>query len=185
MCIEEYSKIARNEVQKAFFVNFESETGNLLNNYIDNAGAYLDDSKVENEWGEMVQSDEKLMRNVEEKVGITSSGKDSFRQEVYRKMIRSKSDGGDYDYKSHPKLKEALQKQLFEERDNTISYECMLEFLEKLKVDEKIVFLGMLARNIENKGIVPITVSIVPIIVPIKSTDTPDSVDGIPPLFMN
>ena len=120
MCIEEYSKIARNEVQKAFFLNFESEIKNLLNNYIDNVGAYLDDTKVENVWGDMTSVDEKLMRNVEEKVGITSSGKDSFRQEVYRKMIKSKSEGGEYDYQSHPKLKEALQKQLFEERKDVI-----------------------------------------------------------------
>lgn len=120
LCIEEYSKIATNEVQKAFFVNFEHEIKNLLSNYIDNVGAYLDDSKVENEWGDMVEADEKLMRSVEEKVGITTTGKDEFRQEVYRKMIKSKSVNGEYNYQSHPKLKEALQKQLFNERKDVI-----------------------------------------------------------------
>lgn len=119
-CIEEYSKIATNEVQKAFFVNFEHEIKTLLSNYIDNIGAYLDDSKVENEWGDMVEADERLMRSVEEKVEVTSSGKESFRQEVYRKMIKTKSETGDYDYQSHPKLKEALQKQLFSERKDVI-----------------------------------------------------------------
>jgi len=120
ICIEEYSKIATNDVQKAFFVNFEHEIKNLLANYIDNVGAYLDDAKVENEWGDMVEADERLMRSVEEKVEVTSSGKDSFRQEVYRKMIRTKSETGEYDYQSHPKLKEALQKQLFDERKDVI-----------------------------------------------------------------
>lgn len=120
MCIEEYSKIAANDVQKAFFVNFEHEIKNLLANYIDNVGAYLDDTKVENEWGDMVEADERLMRSVEEKVEITSSGKDSFRQEVYRKMIRTKSEKGEYDYQSHPKLREGLQKQLFDERKDVI-----------------------------------------------------------------
>jgi predicted Ser/Thr protein kinase len=119
-CIEEYSKIATNEVQKAFFVNFEHEIKTLLSNYIDNIGAFLDDTKVENEWGDMVESDERLMRKIEEKVEITSSGKESFRQEVYRKMIKNKSETGDYDYQSHPKLKEALQKQLFSERKDVI-----------------------------------------------------------------
>jgi intein/homing endonuclease len=120
ICVEEYSKIACNEVQKAFFVNFEHEISTLLSNYIDNVGAYLDDNKVENEWGDLVDPDESLMRGIEEKVEVTNTGKDSFREEVYRKMIRSKSETGNYDYQSHPKLKEALQKQLFDERKPVI-----------------------------------------------------------------
>ena len=118
--MEEYNKIACNEVQKAFFLNFEHEIKDLLNNYIDNVGAYLDDDKVKNEWGELEEPNHRLMRSVEEKIGITDGGKDAFRQEVYRKMIKSKSDSGNYDYQSHPRLKEALQKQLFEERSDII-----------------------------------------------------------------
>lgn len=119
LCIEEYSKIACNEVQKAFFVNFDKELDNLLENYIDNVGAYLNDSKIENEWGEFEQPDEKLMRGIETKIEITESGKNNFRQEVYRKVLESKKDGK-YSYNSHPRLKEALQKQLFEERKDVI-----------------------------------------------------------------
>jgi serine protein kinase len=120
LCVEEYNKIACNEVQKAFFVNFEQEVSNLLENYIDNVGAFLDDKKVENEWGDWQQPDERLMRNVEEQVGVTESGKESFRQEVYRKVLEEKNKNGKFDYQSHPKLKEALQKQLFEERSDVI-----------------------------------------------------------------
>jgi len=120
LCVEEYNKIAMNEVQKAFFVNFEYEINNLLENYLDNVAAYLDDSKCKNEWDELVDPDEELMRSVEEKVEITSTGKDSFRSEVYRKMLKTKNEDGEYKWQSHPKLKEALQKQLFEERADTI-----------------------------------------------------------------
>lgn len=120
LCIEEYTKIACNEVQKAFFLNFEHEINNLLKNYLDNVEAYLNDEKLENEWGDDVEPNEKLMRSVEEKVEITNTGKDSFREEVYRKMLKSKKEGGEYDYQSHPTLKEALQKQLFDERKDVI-----------------------------------------------------------------
>lgn len=120
LCVEEYNKTAMNEVQKAFFVNFEYEIKNLLENYLDNVGAYLDDTKRTNEWDELVDPDEELMRSVEEKVEITSTGKDSFRSEIYRKMLKTKNEKGEYDWQSHPKLKEALQKQLFEERADTI-----------------------------------------------------------------
>jgi serine protein kinase len=119
--IEEYSKIAKNEVQKAFFVNFEQEIQNLLSNYIDQVGAFLDGTKVEDEWGNMEDPNERLMRSIEEKIQITESGKKSFRQEIYRKMLRSLSrEDGDYSYKDHPRLKEALEKQLFEERQDII-----------------------------------------------------------------
>ena len=119
-CIVEYNKIAVNEVQKAFFVNFEHEINNLLENYLDNVGAYLDDTKTKNEWGDLVEPNENLMRSVEEKVEITNTGKDSFREEIHRKMMKSKVELGRYDYQSHPKLKDALQKQLFDERADVI-----------------------------------------------------------------
>jgi len=119
--IEEYSKIARNEVQKAFFLNFEKEVENLLNNYMDHVGAFLDGTVIEDEWGEFVEPNERLMRSIEEKVGITESGKKSFRQEIYRKMLRAaREDNGLYNYKTHSKLREALEKQLFDERQDVI-----------------------------------------------------------------
>ncbi len=119
--IEEYSKIARNEVQKAFFVNFEAEVQNLLNNYMDQVGAFLDGTKVEDEWGEMHEPNERLMRSIEEKISVTESGKRSFRQEIYRKMLRSaSSNDGMYNYKEHPRLREALEKELFDERQDVI-----------------------------------------------------------------
>jgi len=119
--IDEYSKIAKNEVQKAFFLNFEEEVKNLLLNYLDNASAYLDGSKIENDLGQMVEPNEKLMRSIEEKIQVTDSGKKSFRQEISRKMAKSAlTNGGVPNYKDHAKLKEALQRQLFEDRQDII-----------------------------------------------------------------
>ena len=120
MCVETYAHLAKNEVQKAFFLNFEGEIHNLLNNYIDNVGAYLDESKTKDDFGDMHEPNEHLMRSLEEKVGISNSSKDSFRAEVYRKVIKAKQNGGEFDYKSHAKLREALEKELFESRADTI-----------------------------------------------------------------
>ena len=120
LVIEEYNKMAKNDVQKAFFVNFEKEIHNLLKNYLDQVEAYLDNSKVEDEWGNQREPDERLMRSVEEKIQITETGKRSFRQEIFRKMLRSANENGEYSYQEHPKLKEALEKQLFDERQDII-----------------------------------------------------------------
>lgn len=118
--IEEYSKIAKNEVQKAFFVNFEKEVESLLENYLDHVEAFLDGAKVEDEFGELHEPSERLMRSIEEKIQVSQSGRKSFRQEIFRKMLQSANKSGKYNYKEHPKLKEALEKQLFDERQDII-----------------------------------------------------------------
>lgn len=120
MVMEEYNKIAKREVKKAFFVNFEGEINNLLSNYVDNIEAFLEDSTVTDEYGEKREPNERLMRSIEERVDVTSSGKTTFRQEVYRKMMRSKAETGKYDLGSHAKLREALENELFNERSDTI-----------------------------------------------------------------
>lgn len=119
--IDEYSKIAKNDVQKAFFMNFEEEVNNLMNNYLENVNAFLDGSKIEDELGNLVEPHEKLMRSIEEKIQVTESGKRSFRQEISRKMARSAANNtGISNYKDHAKLREALEKQLFEDRQDII-----------------------------------------------------------------
>lgn len=113
--IEEYEKLALNDVQKAFFVNFESEIKNLLANYMEQVEAFLDGGKIADEWGNAIDPNERLMRSIEEKVGISESGKKSFRQEIFRKMLKN-----GFNYQEHAALKEALEKQLFQERQDVI-----------------------------------------------------------------
>ncbi len=118
--IEEFNKMAKNDVQKAFFLNFDKEIQNLLRNYLDHVDAYLDGGGLTDEWGAPTTPDERLMRSIEEKIKVTDSGKHSFREEVSRKMHRSASSSGDFSYRDHPQLREALEKQLFEERQDII-----------------------------------------------------------------
>ena len=47
-------------------------------------------------------------------------GKDSFRNEIFRKVAMAHRRGESFDYTTHEKLKEAIEKQLFEERRDTI-----------------------------------------------------------------
>jgi serine protein kinase len=117
----EYDEIARTDVQKAFFVSFEKEALTLLDNYLDNVEAYLDQSKLTDPLtGEEVPPNEKLLRSIEEKVQVPEHGKDSFRNEIFRKVAMANRHGEKFDYTTHEKLKEAIEKQLFEERRDTI-----------------------------------------------------------------
>ena len=117
----EYDEIARNDVQKAFFVSFEQEATTLVDNYLDNVEAYLDRTKMTDPiTGEEVPPDEKLMRSLEQKVQVPEHGKESFRNEIFRKVAMAHRRGETFDYTMHEKLKEAIEKQLFEERRDTI-----------------------------------------------------------------
>jgi serine protein kinase len=117
----EYDEIARTDVQKAFFVSFAKEALTLLDNYLDNVEAYLDQSKlIDPITGEEVPPNEKLLRSIEEKVQVPEHGKDSFRNEIFRKVAMANRHGEKFDYTTHEKLKEAIEKQLFEERRDTI-----------------------------------------------------------------
>lgn len=119
--VDEYAKMAKNDVQKAFFLNFEDEIQNLLTNYMEHVESYLDGSFLQDEWGNDCPPDERLMRSIEEKIQISDSGKRSFRQEIFRKMLKSARDNeGLYQHKDHPRLREALEKQLFDERQDVI-----------------------------------------------------------------
>lgn len=117
----EYDEIARTDVQKAFFVSFDQEALTLLDNYLDNVEAYLDQTKMTDPiTGEEVAPDEKLMRSIEEKIQVPEYGKDSFRNEIFRKVAMAHRKGEGFDYTTHEKLKDAIEKQLFEERRDTI-----------------------------------------------------------------
>jgi serine protein kinase len=117
----EYDEIARTDVQKAFFVSFEQEAVTLLDNYLDNVEAYLDQTKLTDPiTGEEVPPNEKLLRSIEEKVQVPEHGKDSFRNEIFRKVAMAHRRREKFDYTTHDKLKEAIEKQLFEERRDTI-----------------------------------------------------------------
>jgi serine protein kinase len=117
----EYDEIARTDVQKAFFVSFEQEALTLLDNYLDHVEAYLDDKQLVDPLTEEERDpDEKLMRAIEEKVKVPESGKDAFRNEVFRKVAMAQRRGERFDYTTHEKLKEAIERQLFEERRDTI-----------------------------------------------------------------
>jgi len=117
----EYDEIAKTDVQKAFFVSFEQEALTLLDNYLDHVEAYLDDKKLVDPLTEEERDpDEKLMRAIEEKVKVPESGKEAFRNEIFRKVAMAQRRGEHFDYTTHEKLKEAIEKQLFEERRDTI-----------------------------------------------------------------
>lgn len=110
----EYDEIAKNEVQKAFVYSYEESAKTLMNNYLDNVEAFCNKNKIYDPLtGEEMNPDEKLMRSIEEQIGISENAKKAFREEILIRISAYARKGKRFDYNSHERLREAIQKKLF------------------------------------------------------------------------
>ncbi|WP_146550368.1 MULTISPECIES: PrkA family serine protein kinase [Rummeliibacillus] len=110
----EYDEIAKNEVQKAFVYSYEESAKTLMNNYLDNVEAFCNKNKLRDPLtGEELNPDEKLMRSIEEQIGISENAKKGFREEILIRISAYARKGKRFDYNSHERLREAIQKKLF------------------------------------------------------------------------
>lgn len=111
---KEYDEIAKNEVQKAFVYSYEESAKTLMNNYLDNVEAYCNKNKIRDPLtGEEMNPDEKLMRSIEEQIGVSENAKKAFREEILIRLSAFARKGKRFEYNSHERLREAIQKKLF------------------------------------------------------------------------
>ena len=111
---KEYDEIAKKEVQKAFVYSYEESAKTLMDNYLDNVEAYCNKIKLHDPiTGEEINPDEKLMRSIEEQIGISENAKKAFREEILIRISAYARKGKRFDYNSHDRLREAIQKKLF------------------------------------------------------------------------
>jgi serine protein kinase len=111
---KEYDEIAKKEVQKAFVYSYEESARTLMDNYLDNVEAFCNKNKLKDPLtGEEMNPDEKLMRSIEEQIGISENAKRSFREEILIRISAYARKGKRFEYNSHERLREAIQKKLF------------------------------------------------------------------------
>ncbi len=116
-----YNRWVKEDVHKALFVSFEQEAQDLLNKYLDEVEATLDNKTVKDPiTNEERKPDERFLRSVEEKIRISESGKVSFRQEVVRKAMGAYKRGEKFTLDSHAQLHEAIEQFLFEQRRDVL-----------------------------------------------------------------
>ncbi|MFB5664353.1 PrkA family serine protein kinase [Alteribacillus sp. HJP-4] len=111
---KQYDDAAKREVQKAFVYSYEESAKTLMDNYLDNVEAYCNKNKLMDPLtGEEMSPDEKLMRSIEEQIGISENAKRAFREEILIRISAYARKGKKFNYNSHERLKEAIQKKLF------------------------------------------------------------------------
>jgi serine protein kinase len=116
-----YNRWVKEDVHKALFVSFEQEAQDLLDKYLDEVEATLDNRQIRDPiTNEERRPDERFLRSVEEKIHISDSGKQSFRQEVVRKAMGAFKRGEKFNLDSHAQLHDAVQQYLFEQRRDVL-----------------------------------------------------------------
>jgi serine protein kinase len=117
----EYDDIAKNEVQRAFVYSFEEMAKGLCDNYLDNVEAYCNKEKLKDAiTEEEIEPDEKLMRSIEEQIGISENAKNTFRQEILIRISTYARKGKAFEYRSHERLKEAIEKKIFSDLKDVV-----------------------------------------------------------------
>src|SRR5262245_2907598 len=110
----EYDTISKTEVQRAFVYSFEEMARNMCNSYLDNVEAYCNKEKIKDPiTEEELEPDERLMRSIEEQIGISENAKNTFRQEILIRISSYSRKGKAFEYNSHERLKEAIEKKIF------------------------------------------------------------------------
>ena len=116
-----YNRWVKEDVHRALFASFEEEAQQLLEKYLDEVEASLDQRQVTDPiTGETRPADERFLRSVEEKIKVSDSGKQSFRQEVVRKAMVAFKAGEKFTLDSHARMHEAIEQYLFEERRDVL-----------------------------------------------------------------
>ncbi|GAB2698915.1 PrkA family serine protein kinase [Paenibacillus thermoaerophilus] len=111
---KEYDELAKKEIQKAFVYSYEESAKTLFENYLDNIEAYCNWMKIRDPLtGEEMDPDERLMRSIEEQIGISENAKKAFREEILIRMSTYSRKGKRFDYSSHERLREAIERKLF------------------------------------------------------------------------
>jgi serine protein kinase len=150
---KEYDEIAKKEVQKAFVYSYEESAKTLMDNYLDNVEAYCNWGKIRDPLtGEEMEPDEKLMRSIEEQIGISENAKKAFREEILIRISAFARKGKRFDYNSHERLREAIQKKLFADLKDVVKITTSTKTPDEIQLKK---MNEVISRLVEDYGYTP------------------------------
>lgn len=118
----EYKEIAKREVNMAFLYAYEDQATTLFENYMINVGSFCNKEKVHDSiTGEYSEPDEKLMRSIEDLVGIPENSKKEFRNSIFVHKSAALEKGRKFTYKDYDPLREGIEKKLMSDLKSVVS----------------------------------------------------------------
>lgn len=120
--LSEYRAEARREVNHAFLFAYEDQAQALFDNYMKNAIAFcLKRKTVDPVTQEEQDPDEKLMRSIEEMIGISEIAKREFRQGLFVFKSDALDRGDKFNFDTYLPLQEGIEKKLMADLRNIVS----------------------------------------------------------------
>jgi len=118
----EYKEIAKKEVNMAFLYAYEDQATTLFENYMINVSSFCKKEKVfDSITGEYSDPDEKLMRSIEDLVGIPENSKKEFRNSIFVHKSAALEKGQKFTYKDYDPLREGIEKKLMADLKSVVS----------------------------------------------------------------
>jgi serine protein kinase len=132
--LSEYKEIAKKEVNRAFLFAYEDQAQALFDNYMKNATSFCLKKKIRDPvTNEDQEPDEKLMRSIEEMIGVSENAKKEFRQGIFVFKSDAIDQGKEFDFDSYTPLQEAIERELIGDLKNVVS----LTIADKTRKDPK------------------------------------------------
>jgi len=118
----EYKEIAKKEVNMAFLHAYDEQAQELFDRYMINVTAFCKKEKVlDSITGEYSSPDEKIMRAIEDLIGVPVNSKETFRNGVFVYKADVLEAGRTFSYRDYDPLREAIEKKLINDLKNVVS----------------------------------------------------------------
>jgi serine protein kinase len=132
--LSEFREIAKKEVNRAFLFAYEDQAQALFDNYMKNATAFCMKKKIRDPvTNEDQEPDEKLMRSIEEMIGVSENSKKEFRQGIFVFKSDAIDQGREFSFDTYTPLQEAIERKLIGDLKNVVS----LTIADKTRKDPK------------------------------------------------
>jgi serine protein kinase len=118
---KEIDRQLKDEVRKAFIPAFAEKAQELLENYLNHCEAFCSSEKLTDPiTGEEIEPDEKLLRGIEEMIGVSENAKEAFRSGVLMRIGMWLRKGRPLTFRSDDQLGRAIEAYLFEEMKDIV-----------------------------------------------------------------
>lgn len=130
----EFKEWAKKEVNMAFLHAYDEQANELFNRYMINVKAFCKNERImDTITGEYSSPDEKLMRSIEEKIGVPENSKKEFRNQIFVYKADVQESGREFSFMDYDPLREAIQKKLMGDLRNVVS----LSLSDSTRTDKK------------------------------------------------
>jgi serine protein kinase len=132
--LSEFREMGKKEVNRAFLFAYEDQAQALFDNYMKNATAFCLKKKIRDPvTNEDQEPDEKLMRSIEELIGVSENAKREFRQGIFVFKSDAIDRGKEFSFNTYTPLQEAIERKLIGDLKNVVS----LTIADKTRKDPK------------------------------------------------